>query len=249
VKLIFLGTNGWYDTPTGDTISILIRADDFCLVLDAGNGFHKLSRYMAGMDLPVYIFISHFHLDHVSGLHTIDMNSFHSGCTIIGGKGTSESLSGLMRQPYTKPLSEMDFGVNVEELDEHGDDAFPFDIRILPMTHSSPCFGARITVDSKVITYIPDTGYCANAVELSRDADLLITECAFLPGETDPSWPHLNPEICALIARKSGAKRLALVHFEAKRYDTFEKRAEAERVAREQFPAAFASRDGMEIDL
>jgi len=249
VKVIFLGTNGWYDTETGNTISILVKTEHFCLVLDAGNGFYKLGKYTGDNDVPVYIFLSHFHLDHVCGLHTIDMNKFHEGCTIIGGKGTAENLSVLMRQPFTKPLSEMGFGVNVEELDENGDDAFPFGIRILPLKHSSPCYGARITIDGKVISYIPDTGYCENTVELARGADLLIAECAYLPGESDLSWPHLNPESCALIAKESGAKKLALIHFEAKRYDTMQKREAAERTARDIFAESFASRDDMEIDV
>ncbi|HEY1405168.1 MAG TPA: MBL fold metallo-hydrolase [Spirochaetota bacterium] len=247
--IFFLGTNGWYDSDTGNTISILIDAGEYVLVLDAGNGIAKLDRYLCGRSVPVYIFLSHLHLDHIEGLHTLDKNSFPKGCTIIGGIGVADSLGIIMRQPFTKPFSEMDFDIRIVELDESDDDSFPFGIDILPLKHSSSCFGARITINDKVISYVPDTGYCPNAVTLSRDADLLIAECAFLPGESDLSWPHLNPEVCALIANESGAKKLALVHFEARRYDSFEKRREAESVARNSFPESVASSDGMEIVL
>jgi len=46
VKVIFLGTNGWYDTLTGNTVSTLVKTRDYNIVLDAGNGIAKLSRYM-----------------------------------------------------------------------------------------------------------------------------------------------------------------------------------------------------------
>ena len=39
----------------------------------------------------------------------------------------------------------------------------------------------------------PDTRLCENVVLLAEDTDLLIAECAHLPGEQNPEWPHLNP--------------------------------------------------------
>jgi ribonuclease BN (tRNA processing enzyme) len=36
MKIIFLGTNGWYDTKTGNTVSILIVTKEHNIVLDAG---------------------------------------------------------------------------------------------------------------------------------------------------------------------------------------------------------------------
>jgi len=72
VKVTFLGTNGWFDTQTGNTISILIESSRFYIVLDAGIGIYKLNEY-AKKKKPVYVFLSHFHLDHVVGLHTLPM--------------------------------------------------------------------------------------------------------------------------------------------------------------------------------
>ena len=65
-KIIFLGTNGWYDTDTGNTICILIDSPLFTIILDAGNGIAKLDRY-ADFNKPAYLFLSHFHLDHIAG--------------------------------------------------------------------------------------------------------------------------------------------------------------------------------------
>ena len=78
-----------------------------------------------------------------------------------------------------------------------------------------PATGTALTLDGKVITYCTDTGVCDNAVTLSRNADLLITECGLKTGEENTGWPHLNPENAIHIAREAEAKRLALIHFGA----------------------------------
>jgi ribonuclease BN (tRNA processing enzyme) len=117
------------------------------------------------------------------------------------------------------------------------------------MLHSDPCLGYRITADGRTIAFCTDTGYCENAVKLAKEADLLITECAFKPGESNPEWPHLNPETAAKIAVESGAKRLALAHFDAARYLTMDERTEAEKAAREICPASFAASDLMELEI
>ncbi len=104
-------------------------------------------------------------------------------------------------------------------------------------------------IDGKVVSYCPDTGYCENAVILSRGADLLIAECAYKTGQGSEEWPHLNPETAARIACEAKVKRLALVHFDARLYPTMEDRRESEAVARSIFPNAFAAYDDMEVDV
>ncbi|HNY34964.1 MAG TPA: ribonuclease Z, partial [Methanothrix soehngenii] len=56
---------------------------------------------------------------------------------------------------------------------------------------------------------------------------LLIAECSHKPGESSPAWPHLNPQDAADIARRAGAKRLALTHFDAGRYRSIQERMDA----------------------
>ena len=70
MKVVFLGTNGWYDTETGNTICTLLQTDRFDIILDAGNGIHKVDRHIDG-GKPVFLFLSHFHVDHIEGLHIL----------------------------------------------------------------------------------------------------------------------------------------------------------------------------------
>jgi ribonuclease BN (tRNA processing enzyme) len=93
-----------------------------------------------------------------------------------------------------------------------------------PLVHADPCIGFRFELAGRTIAYCTDTGMCSNLIELGSGADLLITECSALAGERRGSWQHLAPEDAATIAKETGAKRLALVHFNASPYPTAESR-------------------------
>lgn len=247
MRIIFLGTNGWFETATGNTLCVLIKTSQCDIVLDAGSGFFRLDNYIDGTK-PVYLLLSHFHMDHISGLHGLSKIRCGKGLTIIGQEGTRSIISTLVSRPFTVPIDKLSYRTEIIELPA-ASGGLPFDLGFLPMFHSDPCLGYRITADGKEIAFCTDTGYCENAVILAREADLLITECAFKPRESNPEWPHLNPETAAKIAVESGAKKLALAHFDAARYLTMAERTEAEKTAREIFPASFAASDLMEMEI
>jgi len=245
MRVVFLGTNGWYDTQTGNTLSILVETENQYILLDAGNGIYKLDRYIHDSK-PIYLFLSHFHLDHIIGLHTLDRFEFGQGLNILGPSGTRNLLSTIINSPFTIPLHQLKYRTKVYEMpDEQA--IIPFKVTSLPLRHSSTCLGFRFEIENKVLSYCTDTGYCDNAVRLARDADLLITECALKTGQSDESWPHLNPQIAAKIACEADAKRLALVHFDANIYTILEERKEAEEEARKIFGHTFATVDDMSI--
>lgn len=247
MKVVFLGTNGWYDTETGNTVCILIEAGEYFIILDAGNGFYKIGEYITD-EKPIYLFLSHFHLDHIIGFHILNKFNFTQGIRIYGQPGTKSILNTIINEPYTIPLGELPFEVEVHELSE-GSHNVPFPVECKVLLHSSKCFGYRFEFQGRVITYCPDTGVCENAVELANKADLLITECSFLPGQHNDRWPHLNPEEAADIARRSGAKKLALVHFDASIYQTLEERKQAQEKARGIFNDTFVAFDNMEVEI
>ena len=245
MKITFLGTNGWYDTQTGNTICILVQSDDYNIILDAGNGLYKIDRYLKEKAVP-YIFVSHFHLDHIAGLHILGKFDFTNGLHICGQTGTKKILGEFINFPFTMPLNSLSYKTKIHELPADAD-KLPFSVEFLPMLHSSPTLGYRFEIDGKVFSYCPDTGYCENAVKLSRGADIVIAECAFKSGQSSEDWPHLNPESAAKIALEAGAKKLALVHFDASLYKTIEDRKIAESAAKKIFSNTFCALDDMQI--
>jgi ribonuclease BN (tRNA processing enzyme) len=107
----------------------------------------------------------------------------------------------------------------------------------------------RLELEGKTVTYCTDTGYCANALALAKDADLLITECAHLPGEANPHWPHFNPATAGKLALEAKAKRLVLTHFSGDRYNTKALRAMGLREAKKVFRNTMGAKDGMEMGI
>jgi len=249
MKITFLGTNGWFDTDTGNTLCTVIETKDCFIVLDAGNGFYKLDKYIKG-DKPIYLFLSHFHLDHVVGLHCKNKFNFKQGICIYGPKGTTAILDKIVNQPFTLPFKSelMPYRVKIMELASQKDKPlFLADFRLLD--HWSPCFGYRFFLEGKTISYCVDTAPCENLIKLAQNADLFITECSFARDEIWEKPIHLNPETAAKIALEAQAKKLALTHFDASRYTTLAQRSEAERYAQKIFKDSFCAVDGMEIEI
>jgi len=222
MEIIFLGTNGWYDTRSGNTICILIKTKNQYIVFDAGYGISKLDRFVDGLN-PIYLFLSHFHLDHICGLHVLNKFRFEQGIHIYGREGVSSVLNTIINTPFTVPLSNLPYKVDIHEI-KLGRNKEPISFECLELFHPNGCLGFRLYVEGKVITYCSDTGKCKNLFKLARKADLLITECSLKPGESDPNWPHLNPEDAIEIAKEAKAKKLALVHFDASKYISNEER-------------------------
>ena len=247
MKVTFLGTNGWYDTVTGNTCSVLIQAKEYDIILDAGNGIAKADHYIT-QEKPAILFISHFHIDHIVGLHTLVKFRFLKGLKIFGQVGTAAVLNTFVAEPFTVPLTRLPYPVSITELEE-GEHAIPFTVECLPLVHPAPCYGYRLTLDGRVVTYCIDTGICDNAVTLARDADLLITECGLKPGQESPGWPHLNPENAIDIAQKAHAKRLALMHFGAEVYRTLDDRCAVQKQFEKAYPGLVVATDDLTIDM
>lgn len=247
IKIIFLGTNGWYDTETGNTICTLLETKDYSIILDAGNGIYKIDKYI-DLKKPAFLFLSHFHLDHIVGVHILTKFNFKSGLSIYGQKGTKEILNYLINQPFTVPLAKLPFKAKIYEISE--DEHFlPFLVKTKFLNHSSQCLGYCFELEKKKIAYCTDTGICKNFRELAWDADLLITECTLKSGQKTPGWPHLTPEQGAKIAKETGVKKLILTHFDANIYQKLKERKEAEKIAKTIFKNTTAAFDGMEIKL
>src|SRR3990167_7328265 len=100
MKIIFLGTNGWYDSATGNTVSALIDSKEAYVILDAGFGLAKAREYIKE-DKPVFLFITHFHIDHICGLHAISRLELKQPLTIISHKGLKKMIKTVFDHPYT----------------------------------------------------------------------------------------------------------------------------------------------------
>jgi len=246
MKVIFLGTNGWYDTKTGNTTCILIETAREFIILDAGNGFYKIDKYIKSKK-PIYLFLSHYHLDHICGLHTVNKLKLPQGLDVFGPLGLKKMFNTIMNKPYSIDWRKVPTEIRLHEIKNNG--LLPLSLEFKKLKHSSLCYGYRFNLEDKIISYCTDTGFCHNLIALSENADLLLAECSFLPGETNKDWSHLNPELAAKAAKEAKAKKLGLIHFDANRYSSVKKRQLAKKEAVKIFKNVFLGRDSLEIQV
>ena len=250
MKLHFLGTNGWYDTvPAGNTVCTLLETKDAYIVFDLGFGVQKLDKYIKD-DRPIYIFISHFHLDHVCGFHVLPKFKFKQGINIIyqDNKVNRVALKSLSNPPLCATFGFYGYPVKLFPI-KSGGYTKPLEFECLPLKHTTPCFGYRLYVEGGVVTYCCDTAPCENDLRLAQNADVLIHESAMSPGTSDWKWGHSNPAEAAQIAKDGKVKKLVLTHFGPGGYDSIIKRRKAQRVARDIFGDTIIGADGKTINI
>ena len=245
MKIIFLGTNGWFTTQTGNTPSVLVDSKDHYVVFDAGNGIYKLDQYIKSPK-PISLFISHFHIDHVSGLHCLGKFKFPKPINIYIAEGRKKDFDLLVNPPYTssKPPSL----ITVKELAE-GKHQIPFPVEVIEQFHTHRDHGFRITLEGKTIAYSGDCGISEASMTLAKDADVLIHECSYMDDHAPTNWGHVGPSEAAKLAKETGVKKLILNHFDASLYTTLKDRKEAEKQAQAIFPNTIAAVDDMIIGL
>ena len=249
MQVTFLGTNGWFDTPTGQ-YRLCTRPDTLNMTLS--------SMPVTGLPRPTgtyrrrsrsYLFLSHFHIDHIAGLHTLVKFRLKQGLKIFCMPGGSALLHTFVRGTIHDTARETPVSRPISSRLEEGIHKIPFTVECRPLVHPAPCYGYRVEIDGKVIAFCTDTGVCDNAVALARDADLLITECGLKPGDSSPDWPHLNPQDAIGIAKRAKAKRLALVHFGAEVYKTLEERKAVQDEFGTYLPGLIVATDDLTVDV
>lgn len=246
MKAYFLGTMGWYDTALGNTLSVLLDTAKAYIVFDAGGGFYKLDKYIK-KNKPIILLLSHFHLDHIIGLHALAKFNFIQGINVFGPKGVDKVFKGIINTPYSMPVKKLKTKITVKKFSN--DLKLPVDIKYKKLLHSTVCYGYRVLAEGKSVVFCTDTGSCKNVGLLAKNADVLISESSLAPDQVDNNWPHLNPQQAARIAKISRCKQLALVHFDASIYLNRADKEKAQAAARKIFRNTLAANDGLTISL
>jgi len=142
MKITFLGTNSWYSTEAGDMICTLIEMKNCYVILDAGESFRKLDKYIT-KDLPVYLLLSHLHLDHVYGLHIISRMKFRNRLTVVIPQEKKPDLLRFANSPYTASLKKM--VTEIVSVKTGKNKIFPFSLECQKLKHMDGGFGFKIT--------------------------------------------------------------------------------------------------------
>lgn len=92
-----------------------------------------------------------------------------------------------------------------------------------------------------VFALVIDTRYCQNAINIAKDATMLLCESTYLEAEKELAYEyqHMTAKQAASVAQQADVHKLILTHFSARYLDL----NEFELEAREVFPEAYAADD------
>jgi len=251
VRVVFWGVRGSVATPEsdcerygGNTPCVEIRlSPKRSLLFDAGLGLRWQAHRMLderSVGNEVEILLSHCHWDHIQGIPFSPMMYLPDNKVTLHGAGEPGRplLENLMEQlrPEFCPVpnffkKEVGAHVRVQQLhSEPWFKALGTRVRwgLLPRgTNPSQVVGYRVEGRTRVVTYLTDLEYpdgpeqCAEALELARDADVLIHDAQYLPEEKAQTTNrgHCTYEDAIALARAAGARRLVCFHHDPSRTD------------------------------
>jgi phosphoribosyl 1,2-cyclic phosphodiesterase len=212
------------------------------LILDAGAGLQVASGLLGEEPYDGTILLSHLHWDHTLGLPFFGAGDDERARVSVvmpeqdGGEDGTELLAGIMRPPYfpigpTELRGEWTFATLAPG--EHTLEGFAVSAREIP--HKGGCtFGYRIDDGRSTLAYLPDHwptalgpgedgwgAYHPVALELARDADVLIHDAAMFPEElaTDASFGHAVADYAVQLGRRAGVREVVLFHHRHDRTD------------------------------
>jgi len=250
----------------GNTSCIEVRLDNNTLIiLDCGTGLRALGKSLLSefrdRPLEAYIFLTHFHWDHIQGIPFFlplykkgNRIVFHS--VLRRGSDLQQTIEGQMVNPYfpvdmSAMAAERHFvGLGERPLNLNGA-AISSEL----LNHPQGCAGYRIEADGQVLVLATDMEqgspfHDRRVRALAQDADLLIFDSQFTPQQLQgekKGWGHSSWQEGVHIAQQQGVKRLVLFHHDPDNDDAFVDSLVTR--AREEFPDTTGAAEGLEFCL
>ena len=217
MEITLIGTGTGTPSIRRNPACVLFRLGDKNAVFDSGPGTLR-SLLSTGVDYKNidFLFYTHLHLDHISDFSVILFAAkippeIRKNPLYVYGPTGLKDYHKKIKALYGDTLSADSYKLILKEIENKELGIEGFTILTKTLEHHGGGMGYRITAPGgKIAVYTGDTDYCEAAVELSRDADILIAECSF-PEEMKMKG-HLTPESAARIANEAGVKKLVLTH-------------------------------------
>jgi phosphoribosyl 1,2-cyclic phosphodiesterase len=258
----------------GHTSCLALTHDDASaptLVLDAGAGLRTVTAMLDGAPFAGTILLSHLHWDHIFELPFFAAGDRpDSQPTVLlpeqeSGQEAVSVLAGVMSPPYfpiepTQLRGDWTFA-SIAPGERHVE-GFTVLAREIPHK-GGRTFGYRISDARSTLTYMPDHcptslgpgedgfgEYHPAALELARDADLLVHDAQLFPEElaAEGYFGHAAADYSVELAKRAGTRAVALFHH---RYNRTDEQLDglARRLGGGSSPAVSVAAEGVVVEL
>lgn len=274
IKVTFWGVRGSYPqckqtfTKTGgDTSCVSLEVGDHYLIFDAGTGIINAGENVLKRGLKkATLFISHVHVDHISGLaffRPLHQSDFE--LTVIASgqlshqdkPGGIEPILAQVTSPPYFPIPWDKIACKRKFVDVPMGGQFSLGqlkVSTIALDHPGGSAGYRVEIGDKSICYITDTGHTPgelnhDLVKFIQRTDLMIYDATFTEEEfaSKPTWGHSTWNQAVALAKAAAIRELALFHHNPDHDDAF--MADIEAQAQAQFSNTFVARQGMAKDI
>jgi len=258
MRLIPLGTNGFFPTYGRQTMSFLLLAPHQALLLDAGTGVSRLVEPKLAALLNSYesldVVLSHYHLDHVVGLSYMPAAWTRGKIRVFGPSHplVEGDVERTLSQLLTRPLFSADyrrFPAPIEPI-AFREAAFAIgELSIQVRAQAHPGGSVGIRVDDE-LAYLTDTGANAAGADFVRGAKLLVHELWATDEEAAAagSAGHSHFSALAEFVRMAEVSAVMPVHHHPKRSDA-EIRAMCEELQKATGARVLVSVEGQAVEL
>jgi ribonuclease BN (tRNA processing enzyme) len=216
MQLKILGTGTSQVSKERVSTSNYIEIGNKKTLLDCGCGaLVRMSQAEISFKDIDIVFISHFHIDHISDLFALLWALKYSHLNrdrdlqIIGPKGFQKFYNTYVKPiVFSKPFDL--FRIEIREIEDEikFDD---FTVQVLSTSHTDESLAYKFIENEKTLVIGGDTGYDENIIDFSKESDILILECSY--DNSKELENHLTPKECGHIAKMANVKKLIITHF------------------------------------
>ncbi len=201
MEVTFLGTGDAFGNGGRHASSILIRGDNFGLLLDCGASILPNMKHLGiSPDSVDAVLISHHHGDHVCGVPFLLLEYQYASpnrgpLTIAGPPGTEGIVTrltallfpGLDAKPRPYDVVFRELPTETTRLGPAK--VTPFQVRHFP---DAVAYGFRLELDGKTVVYSGDTEWTEELARYSDGADLFICECTTFDSKVEFHMSHTD---------------------------------------------------------
>lgn len=254
----------------GNTSCVSVDADgEDPLLFDLGTGLRYFGKHQPhDGTFRGTCLLTHLHWDHTQGLPFF-VPILRNGARLDvyapiqeDGSTVREAMNRFIAPPlFPVNLDNLPGSMNFYDVGDHDFFVGGFAVRSRLIPHVGNTLGYRVEWNGLSVAYLSDHqqphdgsfGVSDGALDLVRDADLVIHDAQYTPEEfaMKSTWGHCTVEYAVWLAAEAGARRLALFHHDPIRHDDdVDALLEvAQESGREQGVEVFAASEGLTVAI